>query len=346
MTIDQKVEALRAQRIADGGQAVPSHLQGVDKARIRLVLRRLARESDDMVDVVFALLDDITPNFYSKASTRFRFKDGASTAHIACHVGILQRGGTRLDREGRDYWVKPLRELGVIEKVYMHPKEGSFISGWPVAKSPNNCVILSPAFVRVLSADESEWDQLLQEWVSEEKIRERSQVQAAAEQAAKQRVVTHHADLISHCIAYYVPHFLPAFEVVYTDVEDGERVTEGERAQMAGAGIELGLGDAMPDVLLVNRALGILWVIEAVTSDGEVDPSKVQNLLELAARSGYSKIGFTTAYWTWKDAAVRQSSFLNLAPKSYVWIAEDASKHFRAEAFDLEPQPFHVREES
>lgn len=28
--------------------------------------------------------------------------DGASTAHLACHIGILQRGTLKLDRESRD----------------------------------------------------------------------------------------------------------------------------------------------------------------------------------------------------------------------------------------------------
>lgn len=33
------------------------------------------------------------------------------------YIGILQRGGyTKLDREGRDYWLKPLWEIGALEK--------------------------------------------------------------------------------------------------------------------------------------------------------------------------------------------------------------------------------------
>ncbi len=42
-------------------RALPDQLQGISKDRIRATLRAIDRESDDMVDAVFALLDDITP---------------------------------------------------------------------------------------------------------------------------------------------------------------------------------------------------------------------------------------------------------------------------------------------
>ena len=46
---------------------LPDQLQGIDKARIRATLRAMDRESDDMVDAVFALLDNITPNLFPTA---------------------------------------------------------------------------------------------------------------------------------------------------------------------------------------------------------------------------------------------------------------------------------------
>ena len=42
----------------------------------------------------------------------------------------------------------------------------------------------------------------------------------------------------------------------------------------------------MPDILLWNQKTDTLWVVEAVTSDGEVDLHKVQGLTRLAQRSG------------------------------------------------------------
>jgi hypothetical protein len=62
------------------------------------------------------------------------FCNGASTQQIAAHVGTFQRGGTRLDREGRDYWIKPLRDIGAVEPIYLQPETGAFILGHPIAR--------------------------------------------------------------------------------------------------------------------------------------------------------------------------------------------------------------------
>lgn len=75
---------------------------------------------------------------------------------------------------------------------------------------------------------------------------------------------------------------------------------------------------------------------QGVTSDGEVDRHKVEQLTLLSNRSGFVEIGFTTAYRTWKDAAVRQGRHKNLATDTWVWIAEDAGKHFLAQVFPEE----------
>ena len=83
----------------------------------------------------------------------------------------------------------------------------------------------------------------------------------------------------------------------------------------------------MPDVLLLNRETNHLWVIEAVTSDGEVDIHKKQSLESFARRNGKSGVGFTTTYLTWKKAASRQSALKNLANGTYLWIREDPSRN-------------------
>lgn len=73
-----------------------------------------------------------------------------------------------------------------------------------------------------------------------------------------------------------------------------------------------------------------LWAVEAVTSDGEVDVYKVEQLTTLAGRCGKEGIGFTTAYPTWSVLKTRQAAHKNLAPETYVWVREDAGKHFLA----------------
>jgi hypothetical protein len=309
---------------------LPDQLQGVTKARIRAVLKAIDRESEDIVDAVFALLDDITPSLFSHARLGTRFCDGASTQQIAAHVGTLQRASRRLDREGRDYWIKPLRELGAIEPVYLQPETGAFILGHPVAKSPNSAYRLAGDFRDILTAPESEWAQRLKEWIQEDRVRGRLELQAQMAELAKKAVDTKHSDLIAACQTVYASIFLPDYAVVYVDDGDGDRITEAQRQSLAEAGIELTLGDAMPDVLLWNRSSDELWVIEAVTSDGEVDLHKLRQMTALTVRAGKAGIRFTTAYQTWKAAAARQARYKNLPPGTYLWIMEDPAKHFLA----------------
>ena len=324
--LDESIRERRRRAIAAGKDPVPSSHQGVTKERIRQTLQSLRAESSDTVDAVFALLDPGGSWFRSLGGTSYRFGDGATTAHIACHVGILQRGGTKLDREGRDYWVKPLRELGIIEPVYLDPKSKQFVAGHPVAKSPNSAYSLNPEFVEVLAAKPAEFGGTLERWNSEDARRRRARLGRAAAKAAEKRVDTKHADLIRASIDFYAPHFLPGYEVLYTDATDGDRVTPEEQEKLAAVGLSLGIADAWPDVLLWNEELRSLWVIEAVTSDGEVDQTKVDSVLLLAERAGIEDVGFTTTYPTWKVAAARQGRVKNLAAGTHVWIQDDAAR--------------------
>ena len=320
-------------------QPPPTALQGVTKGRITEVLHALDRESKDRVDAVFALLDDVNPNFFFEAAQKgLKFCHGASTAHIACHVGVLQRNSGKLDREGRDYWLKPLWEIGALEKLYFDPDATDFLPGHPVPKSPNSAYRIAPAFLQILKAPDADRKAHLAAWASEEAIRARLQVQAALAETTRAKVGTPHMDLITAAAQVYVPNFLPGFEVLYIDATDGQRVTPEQEKAMQKAGITIQLGDSMPDILLWNQKTNALWVVEAVTSDGEVDSHKVQGLTALAQRCGKKTIGFTTAYMTWRDAATRQGKHKNIAPGTYIWIREDGAKQFSVETFESSPQ--------
>jgi hypothetical protein len=279
-----------------------------------------------MVDVVFALLDNEMDSWFSKAPEGTKFSDGATTAHLGSHVGILQRGGNKLDREGRDYWIKPLRDLGAIEPIYFDSDRGIFIPGHPVPKSSNSAYRLSEGFRAILVASEEDWKEMLTDWIREDRIRERAELQARMAERSKHIVDTKHSDLIAVCKEVYVPSFLPGYQVIFVDETDGERVTGEALDSLSEAGIAITLKDPMPDILLWDPSTDWLWVIEAVTSDGEVDIHKLSQLTQLADRSGKAGIGFTTAYPSWKDAARRQSQHKNIAPNTFIWIAEDPSK--------------------
>lgn len=308
----------------------PSSLQGVTKDRIRQVLKFLhLGDNADLIDGVFALLDDQTESWFSRAPSGAKIADGATTAHLACHIGILQRGNSKLDREGRDYWIKPLRELGGIEPLTLH--DGEFIAGHVKAKSPNSCYRLNQTFKAILTAPESEWRGLLTAWARDDVTRERRAFQAQMAEIARKLVDSSHADLIRASVEHYAARFLHGYEVLYVDDSDGDRISKAERERMQRAGVQLTLDDAMPDVLLWNRDRDHLWVIEAVTSDGEVDLHKVMQMKNLAKRCGKSGVGFTTTYRTWKDAAARQGAHTNIAVDTYIWIQADPAKQFKVE---------------
>jgi len=333
MALHDKVVKLRTQRMEEGGSPVPNTLQSVSKDKIRQVLARLDLDSNvDLVDGVFALLDDQTASWFSKAPAGAKFCHGATTAHLACHIGILQRGNGKLDREGRDYWIKPLRELGGIEPILLH--DGVFIHGHVVAKSPNSSYRLADDFKAILQASDDQWPNMLANWASYAAARQRREFQAETAKASRHLIDTGHSGLIQASIKHYAARFLPGYEVIYVDDGDGDRITDEDREKLTRAGIELQLGDAMPDVLLWNPETDRLWVIEAVTSDGEVDLHKVNQLTALAKRCGKTGLDFTTTYRTWKETAARQGAYRNVAVGSYIWIQEDPSKHFRVESFE------------
>ncbi|MEI6569530.1 MAG: BsuBI/PstI family type II restriction endonuclease, partial [Verrucomicrobiota bacterium] len=208
----------------------------------------------------------------------------------------------------------------------------------PVPKSPNSAYRITQAFLEILKASDTDRPALLAAWASKDAIRARLQVQAALAEETRAKVGSPHMDLITAAAQFYVPKFLPGYEVIYIDATDGQRITPEQEQSMQKAGIVIGLGDSMPDILLWNQNTDKLWVVEAVTSDGEVDRHKVESLTRLVGRSGKQGIGFTTAYMTWRDAATRQGKHKNIATGTYIWIREDGTKQFSVEAFESSPQ--------
>lgn len=325
---DAIVRRLEAER--KGESTIPESYQDVTKKRVSDVLTVIDRRTENMVDVVYALLCDELSWYRKAARNGYKFCDGASVAHIGTHVGILQRGGNlKLDREGRDYWLKPLWEIGAIEKIYLDTKDGIFRPGHPIAKSSNSAYRLAKDFMVILQAPDNQWRELAQGWVQVDVQRERLALQAAQALATANIVKSEHSRLIRASYEVYAARFLPGYEVIYIDDGDGDRITFEQQNVLADAGVTITIHDSMPDVLLLNRKINNLWVIEAVTSDGEVDIHKMESMRAFASKNGKAGIGFTTTYPTWKKAAERQSSLKNLADGSYMWILEDPSRNIK-----------------
>lgn len=135
-------------RLKKEGYKPQSTYQGISLNDIESFLKMIDRYSDDMRDVIYCLLNDELPNLYSKISKHYSISAGASVAHIGSYVGILMRGKNKLDREGRDYWIKPLVEVGIIDLITV--SGGEFKLGHLKAKSPNSAYRLNSEFVCLL----------------------------------------------------------------------------------------------------------------------------------------------------------------------------------------------------
>lgn len=308
-----------------------SSYQGITLKQVEGVLEAISRYSPDIRDAIWCLLIDDIPSMFGKAKD-YKFSDGATTAQIATFVGVLMRKSEKLDREGRDYWIKPLRELGAIEPCIFFPGQG-FLPGHLIAKSPNSCYRLAPSFVDLLKAyGTKEFNAQMKKWISSDSVRTRLKIQADLEENAKSSLTGNgHKDLIDASIKIYAKNYLPDYILIYKDDSDGDRISEEEKALMKKYKIQLALGDSFPDVILYNPKLDALWFIEAVTSDGEVDEHKLAGLKTICSKSSKLFAGSTTTYKTWKACGQRQQSVKNLAHTSMVWILEDPEKQFKVE---------------
>ncbi|MGH7898249.1 MAG: BsuBI/PstI family type II restriction endonuclease, partial [Candidatus Binatia bacterium] len=231
--------------------------------------------------------------------------------------------------------IKPLREVGAIEPVTFDPRQRAFVAGHPIAKSSNSAYRLADDFRALLQAEEKVLASMLEAWIAEDAVRRRLALQSILAEKARTAMDTTHADLIAAACEFYVPRFVPGFDVLYIDAGGGDRIPEAARSKLAKVGLELRLEDAMPDVLLANRTGTAFWVVEAVTNDGEVDLHKVAQATRFIKRAHPdATVGFTTVYRSWREAAGRQSQHKNLAPGTFLWILEDPSKQFHVEAFE------------
>ena len=328
MAIEHEKIAYRDEVLAQGGTVVPDLYQGVSKSRITDVLEKLALYSDDRRDAVFAMLCDEESWINGAAKNGFMFHDGATCAQVGTHVKILQRGeNIKVDREQvRKKCMVPLFSIGAVEKVLYESKLKSFVDGHPKANAGYSSYRLSDSFKSVLFCNESDLEDELNAWVSNDERVERRAFQAKVS-TAKLDNQNKHSVLIEAIHKEYAPRFLPGFELIYIDNGNGSRITDAEKEILLAAGIVFERNDRLPDVLFFNPELDALWVVDAVTTDGEVDYARQQDFIAFAKRNGKKKIGFTTAYMTWKKAASRQTEMQNLAESSYLWVLEDASKN-------------------
>lgn len=307
-------------RIKSEGYLPRDSYQNISLEKISDFLKKIGRYSDDRRDTIFCLLNDELPNLYSTIKTTEKISAGASTAQIGSYIGILLRGrNNKLDREGRDNWIKPLIHIGIIEPIYLEGK--IFVHGHKKPKSPNSAYRLKNEFVELLQKyDDDDFDQLIKEWLATSD--ERSKLLITYEIKSASNGYTHR-ELIDDSIRLYAKHYLPGYKCIYIDSDDGNRISEMEKSLLNKYGIIFGsLDDVWPDAILYNEVENSLWFIEAVTSDGEVDYHKLKGLEKICLKSGKRFGGCTTTYFSFEKFSNRQKSKNNLAHGSFVWIKE------------------------
>lgn len=324
-------------RLRRKGVKLSREYQEVSRNQVLMVLERIGCGKPDMVDCVWCLLNNEFPSLFSK-DPRWRISHGAAVSHIASYVGILFRGKKKLDREGRDYWLKPLCELGAIERVTFDSKQGGFVPGHVKPKSPSSAYRLESSFLNLLkSADASDFEKARESWLSEDKKRERLKVLFDSQKlAAEDSPGNAHENLIRESIEVYAKNFLSGYIVLYEDFADGVRMPQDARERLESAGVHMTPDDVWPDVILYNPTRNALWFLEAVTSDGEVDCQEWDGLQKICARNGKSLAGATTTYSNWKKFALRQRANRNLCVATRVWISEDPTKEFVVKGPDFE----------
>lgn len=289
--------------------------------------------------IMLALTDYETPNPFSLLQKAgLPFAAGAGTAQLFAygveHLGLHAPGG-KVDREARDYVFPVLIEVGLLERAMVYSKAEFKASGEPIfygahlkPKSPNSAYVLAEDVERlVMLTPEAEWPEARDEWLADDEHRRVHLRRATATRAVQAAPTTNkHSTLIKECAEALLDSVAADYELGFIDDADGDRLRGEWREILEPLGLIPDLASRWADAMLINESARKLWIVDAVTSDGEVDEVRAADFRKWASERGWSIAGMTTAYETWSRAAARQGAHFNLALGSTIWIAEDGGK--------------------
>lgn len=141
--------------------------------------------------------------------------------------------------------------------------------------------------------------------------------------------------LIAAVIEQFAPRFVPGCEVLYLgDAAGKHSMMQTER--LAALGLRFEPAAKMPDVVLYDARREWLVIVEAVSSDGPIDPKRRTDLKALFA--GFERgLVFVTAF---ADRASARPFLSRLAWETEVWFAShpEHMMHLNGERF-LGPYP-------
>lgn len=296
--------------------------------RIESVLDRLGLLTAERRETILALMDDETPNdFRALAERGYPFAAGARTRQILNYIGPRLGKKGRMDRELRDSVMLPLRSVGILIIGYADTEVGIVTPYFWKPKSPNNVYVLNPEFRTLLECTDLGFDEAHNVW--EIATDERRRRLASAEAAI--RAADNDQRLVSIAIAAYCPRFLPEYTVAFVDDADGQRIAPEWHEAVERLHLPLDLSSRWPDIVLHLPDTNRCWIVDCVETDGEVDTIRHREIRESFAQRDLAIDGFTTVYRTVRRFAERQGQVDNIAPQTYVWIAEIGGSQFRKE---------------
>jgi hypothetical protein len=308
-------------------------------ARIAELLERLDSYSDLRAACLLGLTDERTPHPLPTLSGAGLTLSAGATTRQLFEFAAPRLGKTRIDRELRDDVWPRLRELGIVQRSYVLTASEARTEGRLIeygvhrrAKSPNNGYALTDDARRLLlTTSDQDWRKELDEFAVGDADRRLRVLQHEAAMAAAV-APGDHALLMRAAADALRATRLPDYELVFIDDADEARIKDEWKKELEPRGLLPDLDSLWPDAILVRDSDRSLWFIDAVTTDGEIEETRRAELGAWATARGYRAAGYTTAYETWKRAAVRQARMKNLAVGTNVWIAEDGGTLFSVES--------------
>jgi hypothetical protein len=310
--------------------------------RAKRLLWELDLYDDLRAAVLVGLTDDGEPNRFAALRNRgLPLSYAAGTRQLFEYAGPMLGAENRIDRERRDYVFPQLREVGILRIATVLPAKEAAASGELLKldvhdppKTPNSAYLLTDEARTLFDAADVDFPQLLADFVVGAPQRRVRYQQHLATQAIQVASSNKHAVLMRAAAQTLVNSEAGAkgFEVVCIDDSDGQRLSPQYAKELARLNLTPDLGSRWPDVILANENSRQVWFVDAVTTDGEVDTVRKEELEKWSADRGWTVAGYTTAYERWSDAARRQGATKNLAVGSTMWIAEDGGKLFEVRA--------------
>jgi adenine-specific DNA-methyltransferase len=139
-----------------------------------------------------------------------------------------------------------------------------------------------------------------------------------------------HSELIASIVKEFGPRFVPNGEVLYIG-ETGKKLNHFDKEKFKSLGLVFDKHGKFPDVILYSEKKNWLFLIEAVTSHGPVDPKRQNELHELFKGTNAGLV-YVTAF---PNKCTMSNYLSDLCWETEVWISNipDHMIHFDGSRF-------------